>query len=492
MSFKRNTIKTPVRKTFGAPPEVMELPDLIEVQLQSYSWFIERGIRELFDEINPIRDFIGRDLELWFEDYYLDEPKFDEATSHAKNVTFEAPLRVKTSLRNKRTGMHKEQEIYLGDLPLMTPRGTYVINGVERVIVSQLVRSAGAFFTAEASRGRRYYGAKIIPNRGAWLEFETDTKNVMWVKIDRKRKVPVTALLRAFGHDADEQIIELFKDVDTHPLNKYIEATLAKDVSKNEEEGLKEVYRRIRPGDLATVDNARQLIHSMFFNFDRYDLGMVGRYKFNLRFDLDVSRETIEPKENRILTKEDLVLIIREIVRLNVTQGDPDDVDHLGNRRVRAVGELIQTRFRVGLARMERIIKDRMSTQEVDTISPGKLINARPVIGAVREFFMSSQLSQFMDQTNPLAELEHKRRLSAMGPGGLSRERAGFEVRDVHRSHYGRICPIATPEGPNIGLIASLRKLLCSSKFPFAGAANCSSGFVSFNSSKKSLLISLS
>ena len=456
MSFKRNTIKTPVRKTFGAPPEVMELPDLIEVQLQSYSWFIERGIRELFDEINPIRDFIGRDLELWFEDYYLDEPKFDEATSHAKNVTFEAPLRVKTSLRNKRTGMHKEQEIYLGDLPLMTPRGTYVINGVERVIVSQLVRSAGAFFTAEASRGRRYYGAKIIPNRGAWLEFETDTKNVMWVKIDRKRKVPVTALLRAFGHDADEQIIELFKDVDTHPLNKYIEATLAKDVSKNEEEGLKEVYRRIRPGDLATVDNARQLIHSMFFNFDRYDLGMVGRYKFNLRFDLDVSRETIEPKENRILTKEDLVLIIREIVRLNVTQGDPDDVDHLGNRRVRAVGELIQTRFRVGLARMERIIKDRMSTQEVDTISPGKLINARPVIGAVREFFMSSQLSQFMDQTNPLAELEHKRRLSAMGPGGLSRERAGFEVRDVHPTHYGRICPIATPEGPNIGLVGHL------------------------------------
>jgi DNA-directed RNA polymerase subunit beta len=338
----------------------------------------------------------------------------------------------------------------------MTPRGTYIINGVERVIVSQLVRSAGAFFTAEASRGRRYYGAKIIPNRGAWLEFETDTKNVMWVKIDRKRKVPVTALLRAFGYDNDDQILELFKDVDTHPLNKYVEATIAKDVSKNEEEGLKEVYRRIRPGDLATVDNARQLIHSMFFNFDRYDLGTVGRYKFNLRFEKPVTPDVIEPKENRILTKEDLVLIIREIVRLNVAQGDPDDVDHLGNRRVRAVGELIQTRFRVGLARMERIIKDRMSTQDVETLSPGKLVNARPVIGAVREFFMSSQLSQFMDQTNPLAELEHKRRLSAMGPGGLSRERAGFEVRDVHPTHYGRICPIATPEGPNIGLVGHL------------------------------------
>ncbi len=454
--FQRTPPKELDRKFFDQNDTVMSLPDLIEVQTFSYKWFIENGIRELFDEINPIKDFIGRDLELTFEKYYLDEPKFDEKTSREKNVTFEAPLRVNTKLTNRRLNTVKEQEIYLGDLPIMTPRGTFIINGVERVIVSQLVRSAGAFFTAEVSRGRRYYGAKIIPNRGAWLEFETDTKNVMWVKIDRKRKVPVTALLRAFGYDNDEQIVELFKDVDTHPLNKYVDATIAKDISKNEEEGLKEVYRRIRPGDLATVDNARQLIHSMFFNFDRYDLGTVGRYKFNLRFDLDTSREAVEPKPNRILTKEDLVLIIREIVRLNVVQGDADDVDHLGNRRVRAVGELIQSRFRVGLARMERIIKDRMSTQEVESISPGKLINARPVIGAVREFFMSSQLSQFMDQTNPLAELEHKRRLSAMGPGGLSRERAGFEVRDVHPTHYGRICPIATPEGPNIGLVGHL------------------------------------
>ncbi|MEK9131127.1 MAG: DNA-directed RNA polymerase subunit beta [Patescibacteria group bacterium] len=454
--FQQTPPKDTERKFFSNNMAVMALPDLIEVQTFSYKWFLENGIRELFDEINPIKDFIGRDLELTFEKYYLDEPKFDEKTSREKNVTFEAPLRVNTKLTNRRLGSVKEQEIYLGDLPIMTPRGTFIINGVERVVVSQLVRSAGAFFTAEVSRGRRYYGAKIIPNRGAWLEFETDTKNVMWVKIDRKRKVPVTALLRAFGYDNDEQILELFKDVDTHPLNKYVEATIAKDISKNEEEGLKEVYRRIRPGDLATVDNARQLIHSMFFNFDRYDLGTVGRYKFNLRFDLDTSREAVEPKAIRILTKEDLVLIIREIVRLNVVQGEPDDVDHLGNRRVRAVGELIQSRFRVGLARMERIIKDRMSTQDVEAISPGKLINARPVIGAVREFFMSSQLSQFMDQTNPLAELEHKRRLSAMGPGGLSRERAGFEVRDVHPTHYGRICPIATPEGPNIGLVGHL------------------------------------
>ena len=338
----------------------------------------------------------------------------------------------------------------------MTPRGTFVINGVERVVVSQLVRSAGAFFTGDIYRGRRYYGAKIIPNRGAWLEFETDPKNVIWVKIDRKRKVAVTSLLRAFGMVTDEEIMAQFADIDTHPTNHYIESTLGKDVSHNEEEGLIEVYKRIRPGDRATADNAKSLIHAMFFNFDRYDLGKVGRYKFNLRFGDDISPEVVNPEANRIIRKEDLVKIIREIIRLNITQEEPDDVDHLGNRRVRAVGELIQGRFRVGLARMERIIKDRMSTQDIDALTPGRLINARPVIGAIREFFMSSQLSQFMDQTNPLSELEHKRRLSAMGPGGLSRERAGFEVRDVHPTHYGRICPIGTPEGPNIGLIGQL------------------------------------
>ncbi len=455
--YRRTPVKTRERKIFeNAVTDAMDVPDLIEVQRRSYRWFFDEGIKELFQEITPVKDFIGRDLELYFDGYYLDEPKFDEDTSRLKNVTFEAPLRVKTRLVNIRTKEVKEQEIYLGDLPIMTPRGTFLINGVERVVVSQLVRSAGAFFTADVYRGRRYYGAKIIPNRGAWLEFETDPKNVIWVKIDRKRKVAVTALLRAFGVADDESIIDLFKDIDTHPTNHYIEATLNKDVSTNEDEGLIEVYKRIRPGDRATADNAKGLIHSMFFNFDRYDMGKVGRYKFNLRFDDDISEDLVAKEENRIITKEDLTKIIREIITLNINQGDPDDVDHLGNRRVRAVGELIQGRFRVGMARMQRIIRDRMSTRDIESLTPGKLINARPVIGAIREFFMSSQLSQFMDQTNPLAELEHKRRLSAMGPGGLSRERAGFEVRDVHPTHYGRICPIATPEGPNIGLIGHL------------------------------------
>ncbi|MBT4856572.1 DNA-directed RNA polymerase subunit beta, partial [Candidatus Uhrbacteria bacterium] len=429
------------RVYFSPIRDAMDLPDLITIQKASYTWFLEEGIGELLHEVSPISDFIGRDLELTFSDYSLDEPKFDEATSKSKNITYEAPLRVKTRLKNLRTNEVKEQEIFLGDLPVMTDRGTFIVNGAERVVVSQLVRSAGAFFSAEAIRGRRHYGAKIIPNRGAWLEFETDSKNVIWVKIDRKRKVAVTSLMRAFGIDSDEEILKIFKDIDVHPLNKYIENTLAKDASANEEEGLKEVYKRIRPGDLATADNARTLIHSMFFNFDRYDLGPVGRFKFNSRFNKPNPEEGVTDEENRILTKEDLIDIISEIIRLNISQEEPDDVDHLGNRRVRAVGELIQQRFRIGLARMERIVRDRMSTHDIETITPGRLINARPVIGATREFFMSSQLSQFMDQTNPLSELEHKRRLSALGQGGLSRERAGFEVRDVHTTHYGRICP---------------------------------------------------
>ncbi|MBT3230795.1 DNA-directed RNA polymerase subunit beta [Candidatus Uhrbacteria bacterium] len=455
------------RKYFNSTREAMDLPDLIEVQKSSYKWFLEEGLSELLSEVSPIADFIGRDLELTFGEYFIDEPKFDEKTSKDKNITFEAPLRVKAKLTNLRTKDSKEQEIFLGDLPVMTDRGTFIINGSERVIVSQLVRSAGAFFTAEAVRGRRYYGAKIIPNRGAWLEFETDAKNVIWVKIDRKRKVAVTALLRAFGYFTDEEILDLFKDIDTHPLNKYIETTLAKDVSTNEEEGLKEVYKRIRPGDLATAENAKQLIHSMFFNFDRYDLGPVGRFKFNTRFNKENPEDGVTVEANRILTKEDLVDIISEIIRLNITQEEPDDVDHLGNRRVRAVGELIQGRFRIGLARMERIVRDRMSTHDIESITPGRLINARPVIGSTREFFMSSQLSQFMDQTNPLAELEHKRRLSALGQGGLSRERAGFEVRDVHTTHYGRICPVQTPEGPNIGLVGQLASYARINKYGF-------------------------
>ena len=440
------------RKFFTTLREAIPLTDLIEVQKKSNQWFFEDGLKELFEEVSPIKDFIGRDLELYFLDYYLDEPKFDEVTAKAKNVTFEAPLRVKVRLVNKRTNEVKEQEIYLGDFPLMTERGTFIINGVERVVVSQLIRSAGVFFTSSFLRGRKYYGAKLIPNRGAWLEIETDVNNIIYVKIDRKRKLPITALLRAFGYVNDEEIIDLFKEVDNHPEVSFIKSTLEKDISHDEAEGLKEVYRRIRPGDLATTDNARSLIHSMFFDFDRYDFGKVGRYKINSRFSLDIPNN----KETRVLRREDLILVISEIIKLNLSQEEADDIDHLGNRRVRAIGELIQNRFRIGLARMERIIKDRMSTLDINAITPNQLINARPVIGVVKEFFMSSQLSQFMDQVNPLAELEHKRRLSAMGPGGLSRERAGFEVRDVHRTHYGRICPIATPEGPNIGLVGHL------------------------------------
>jgi DNA-directed RNA polymerase subunit beta len=440
------------RKRFNSQVDAMELPDLIQIQKDSYNWFLQSGLKDLFDEISPIKDTFGRELELYFENFYLDEPKFDEVTSKEKNVTYEAPLRVKTKLANKRTNKNQLQEIYLGDFPIMTDRGTFIINGIERVVVSQLIRSSGVFFTAEATRGRRFYGAKIIPNRGAWLELETDTNGVIWVKIDRKRKVTITSLLRAFGYSSDEEISDLFREVDTDPDIKYINRTLEKDTAKNSDEGLIEVYKRIRPGDLATPDNAKSLIYSMFFNFDRYDFDAVGRYKLNQRFGFDIPNN----KSTRILRREDLIAVVKEIISLNISQRDPDDIDHLGNRRVRAVGELVKNKFRIGLARMERIIRDRMSTLDPQGMTPSKLVNARPVISAVKEFFMSSQLSQFMDQTNPLSELEHKRRLSAMGPGGLSRERAGFDVRDVHTTHYGRICPIQTPEGPNIGLVGHM------------------------------------
>jgi DNA-directed RNA polymerase subunit beta len=464
--FKYQGTKNKERKFFTSEEQI-GLPDLIEIQKTSYEWFLKHGIKELFDEISPITDFTGRDLELYLEQYYLDEPRFDEVTCRERNITFEAPLRVMARLVNKRTNQSKSQEIYLGDIPLMTNRGTFVVNGIERVVVSQFIRSAGAFFTAEMVRGRRYYGGKIIPNRGAWIEVETDINNVIWIKVDRKRKVAATSLLRAFGIQTDEEIKELFKDVNTHPTIDFIDATLKKDVAKNMDEGLIEVYKRIRPGDLATAENAKSLIYAMFFNFDRYDLSRVGVYKFATKFDLPFTSEDYDKKENRVLSPEKLLSVLKEVVRLNVTQEDPDDIDHLGNRRIRAVGELVQNRFRVGLARMERIIKDRMSTYELDQVTPNKLINARPVTSAIREFFMSSQLSQFMDQTNPLAELEHKRRLSALGPGGLARDRAGFEVRDVHTTHYGRVCPIATPEGPNIGLVNHLSSYAKINEFGF-------------------------
>ncbi|MBI2454169.1 MAG: DNA-directed RNA polymerase subunit beta [Parcubacteria group bacterium] len=435
------------------------LPNLLEVQINSYKWFINKGLREIFDEISPIEDYTGANLELSFGEYYFDEPKYsqDEAKDHF--TSYEAPLRVKARLKNKRTNEIKEQEVYLGDFPLMTSRGTFIINGVERVIVSQLIRSSGVFFTVQNTRNKNQFGAKIIPNRGAWLEFETDYEGVISVKIDRKRKVPISSLLRIFGLHEDEEIIEAFSGEDIGET-AYIKATLAKDPAKALGEAYIEIYKRIRPGDLATAENAKGLIDAMF-GPQRYDLSQVGRWKTGERLNKPVKlkpswagRDLNKSASDKVIHLADLVNIISEIIRLNNDQtAKADDIDHLGNRRVRAMGELVQQRLRLGFARLERIAKDRMSTLDINTIAPAQLVNARPLIAVVKEFFASSQLSQFMDQINPLAELEHKRRLSALGPGGLARERAGFEVRDVHTSHYGRICPIETPEGPNIGLV---------------------------------------
>lgn len=431
---------------------LVDLPLLSEIQLNSYNWFFKRGLRELFNEISPLHDYTNKELSLEFLDYYLDEPKYTEAEAKGRNLSYEAALRVRAKLTNKRTGEVKEQEIYLGDFPIMTPRGTFVVNGVERVVVSQLIRSSGVYFNMNQTRGRKYYGAKIIPNRGAWLEFETEADGAIVAKIDRRRKIPVTALLRVFGMAETAEITDAFKDFASGDIN-YIKKTLEKDPAQTRDEAYIEVYKRIRPGDLATVDNARTLIDSMF-SFERYDLAEVGRYKFNQRLGLQK-----DPKldESRVIALDDLVAVVREIIKMNIQQeAAGDDIDALGNRRVRGVGELMQQKLRIGIARMARIIRDRMSTLDIYTLTPAQLINARPFIASLKEFFTSSQLSQFMDQINPLSELEHERRLSALGPGGLARERAGFEVRDVHTTHYGRICPIQTPEGPNIGLVAHL------------------------------------
>jgi len=425
------------------------LPNLAEIQLNSYKWFFDIGMAELFKEVSPIKDFGGQELYLEFLKFNLDEPKYTEAETREKNLSYEAALRIQTRLTSKKTNEIKEQELYLGDFPIMTRRGTFIINGVERVVVSQLIRSSGIYFTSSISRGKKSFGAKIIPNRGAWLEFETDSDGVIYVKIDRKRKIPVTSLLKVFGLADNEKLIEVIKDIDNGEVS-YIKKTLERDPAKNQDEAYLEIYKRIRPGDLATVDNARSLIQTMFGE-DHYDLAEVGRYKFNQRLHIK------SKSKKRTLSSEDLIAVVREIIRLNQVGDAPaDDIDHLGNRRVRGVGELLQNRLRVGITRMARIVRDRMSTLDPHTLTPAQLINARPFMAVVKEFFTSSQLSQFMDQVNPLSELEHKRRLSAMGPGGLQRERAGFEVRDVHASHYGRICPIQTPEGPNIGLVGHL------------------------------------
>jgi DNA-directed RNA polymerase subunit beta len=505
-------------KSYAKIPHVLEIPHLISVQLDSYYWFLEEGLAELLDEISPIQDFTGNRMELRFareispsdrgenpEDwvgllplddvkvdrkvivrkgeaitldsamamrkgrvssvavrpYTFGEPKYPQEECRERDATFSAPLKVWVQLLVKETGEVKEQELFMGDFPLMTANGTFIINGAERVVVAQLVRSPGCYFTLEqdATSGRFLSGAKLIPSRGAWLEFETSNKNILSVKVDRKRKIPITTLLRAIDEDdklpeeelgTDERMLAAFAKVDANSDHQYIASTIEKEPTKNKQEALLQFYRRLRPGDPPTKDNAIGLITSLFFNPRRYDLGRVGRYKVNGRLGLDVDDST------RTLTPGDLRSIVSEMILLNNGQSRPDDIDHLGNRRVRAVGELIQNQFRIGLLRMERVVRERMTITDADQATPSALINIRPVVASMKEFFGGSQLSQFMDQTNPLAELTHKRRLSALGPGGLSRDRAGFDVRDVHHSHYGRICPIETPEGPNIGLIGSL------------------------------------
>ncbi len=513
------------RWNYSKIEEVMGMPDLIEIQRDSYQWFLTEGIREVFNDISPIEDFTGN-LVLEFIDHKLEStPKYTEDECRERDVTYAVPLKVRVRLINKETGEVKEQEVFMGDFPLMTEKGTFIINGAERVIVSQLVRSPGVYFDSQRDKnGKELFSGTIIPNRGAWLEMEMDSNDVLYVRIDRTRKLPITVLIRALGYGTNAQILELMGE------DEKILRTFEKDNTENQNEALIEIYKRLRPGEPPTVENAKSLLESLFFDSKRYDLAHVGRYKFNKKLRLrdrifgKISAEDVEDpttgeiilkkgekidrktaelleslkiKELKIqlpedgldsrfrseynpkivkvvsngysdepgpeghrtekhITVDDIIAAINYFINLPYGIGNIDDIDHLGNRRLRSVGELLQNQFRIGLARMERVVKERMTIQDVDTITPQGLINIRPVVAAIKEFFGSSQLSQFMDQTNPLAELTHKRRLSALGPGGLSRDRAGFEVRDVHHSHYGRMCPIETPEGPNIGLIGSL------------------------------------
>ena len=476
-------VALPKVKTYARIPQVLDVPNLIQSQIESWDWFKADGLQEVYQEISPIADYTSKKYELHFLEHYFREAKYSPQDSKEREITFSQPLYVKTRLVMKDTGEIKEQEIFMGDIPMMTPNGTFVINGAERVVVSQLVRSPGIYFVYErnAVSDRNLCFAKLIPSRGAWLEFETSSKDVLSIKVDRKRKVSATTFLRALGVASDEELLDLFKGVDTDENHQYIQSTLDRDPSTDTKElnykdddlrslwewlrpdhefdsGLAkriagaqiEFYRRLRPGEPPSLENSRNLIRNLFFGPRRYDLGRVGRYKLNRRLDQQSNADLMT------LTLEDMVAVIRTMIRVNHGEGRPDDIDHLGNRRVRAVGELVQNQVRVGLLRMERMVKEKMTLVDPETAAPQGLVNIRPVVAAVREFFGGSQLSQFMDQTNPLAELTHKRRLSALGPGGLSRERAGFDVRDVHFSHYGRICPIETPEGPNIGLLSSL------------------------------------
>ncbi len=437
-------------RTFGVgSSRIAELPDLAEIQKASFAWFIREGLAEELKAFSPIKDYTGR-LELHFlADYTFDDhtepnkPKTPE-DARAMDASFTKKLRIKMRLVNRDIGEIKEQEIYVGDIPMMTDRGTFIINGAERVIVSQIVRSPGIYYKREVdTNGKRTFSATLIPNRGAWLKFESDTNDVIYVKIDKNRKLPATTLLRALGY-SDQEMESIFRHRD------FLKKTFEKDNTKTREEALIEVYRKLRPGDPPSVAGGQSIIDSRFFDDKRYDLGKVGRYKLNKKLNLSI------PETQRTLSREDIVAAVDYLIALHYDEGHPDDIDHLGNRRIRSVGELLQNQFRIGLTRLERIVKERMTLQDADTLTPANLLNTKPLVAAIREFFGSSQLSQFMDQTNPLAELTHKRRLSALGPGGLSRERAGFAVRDIHPSHYGRICPVETPEGPNAGLIGSL------------------------------------
>ena len=426
------------------------LPFLVGEQIRSYRLLMEEGLKEIFDEFSPIKDY-SKDLELRFTDYTIEEPKHNEFEARLHDLTYEAPLRVKVKLMRKSTGEEKTQEIFFTDFPAMTSRGTFIINGVERVVVSQLARSSGVYFTSQFVKGRRVFGAKVIPNRGVWLEFETDPDYAISVKMDRKRKIPVSSLLRIFGF-TPAQITERLSAVDTGERS-YTRATLEKDPAQSKEDAYVEIYKRLRPGEMATADNAEQHT-TMLFSPERYDLSAVGRFKFQARLG-----HFLADKENqsRVLSGEDILAIIQEIIRKNNTPFEtPDDIDHLGNRRIRGVGELLSQRLRVAMTRIERNSRDRMSTLDPELLTPSQIVNARPFMSMIKEFFNSSQLSQFMDQVNILSELEQRRRLSAFGPGGLTRERASVEMRDVHPSHYGKICPIETPEGPNIGLVGHL------------------------------------
>ncbi len=481
--LKGQAMQLPDVKTYAKIPQILDVPNLIQSQIQSWDWLTAEGLIEVYQEISPIADYTGKKYELHFLEHYFREPKYSPQESKEREITYSQPLYVKTRLVMKETGEIKEQEIFMGDIPMMTNNGTFIINGAERVVVSQLVRSPGIYFVLErnAVTNRNLCFAKLIPSRGAWLEFETSSKDILSVKVDRKRKVSASTFLRALGVSDDDEMLALFSDIDNDENHRYMETTIEKDPVLDpkdlnfKEEDLRslwewlhedkeydveaarriaaaqiEFYRRLRPGEPPSLENSRTLIRNLFFGARRYDLGRVGRYKLNRRLGQAGNNDLMT------LTVEDIISVIRTMIRINQGEGHPDDIDHLGNRRVRAVGELVQNQVRVGLLRMERMVKEKMTLVDPEVAAPQGLVNIRPVVASVREFFGGSQLSQFMDQTNPLAELTHKRRLSALGPGGLSRERAGFDVRDVHFSHYGRICPIETPEGPNIGLLSSL------------------------------------